>query len=55
MSESFDFSRLCTPAEYANLRDVDRKTVYNWINAGKAPPHEIICGRVYLYKPGQEP
>lgn len=42
-----DVTRMVTPAEYAKLRYVTRKTVYNWIKAGTVPSC-IIAGRTFV-------
>lgn len=55
MDGSFDFSRLVTPQTYADLTGVCRKTVYNRLKTDNAPPHELIDGKIFLYRPGQEP
>ena len=40
-------TKLVTPAEYAKMRYVTRKTVYNWIKAGTVPSC-IIAGRQFV-------
>ena len=40
-------TKLVTPAEYAKMRYVSRKTVYNWIKAGTVAGC-IIAGRQFV-------
>lgn len=50
MIVTLDTNDLMTPSELARQRGVTRKTVYNWLKAGTAPPHEIICGHIFFYR-----
>jgi Helix-turn-helix domain len=45
-----DFSDFMTVSQVAKLYEVDRKTVYNWINRGVAAKHQEICGVYYFYR-----
>ena len=37
-------------SEFARLKSVSRKTVYNWIKAGTAPRHERFSNGYLFYK-----
>lgn len=40
-STTINVSKLVTPAEYARMKYVTPKTVYNWISAGEVPSRTI--------------
>lgn len=47
-----DLGKLVNISTYARLAGISRKTVHNWLKAGTAPRHVLVCGNVYFYRPG---
>jgi predicted DNA-binding transcriptional regulator AlpA len=45
-----NFKDFITVSDLASSCDVTRRTVYNWLKAGKAPRHEVMSDdRIYFY------